>query len=129
MKHRIIDAVVAIILLGGLNLCVAAENKSTAPASATDKNAAAQKSANAKKAPAKVKLLDINSASKAELKTLPGIGDAEADKIIASRPHLSKADLVTQKIIPAGVYLQLKDRVIARQKPEGTPKGAAKPPH
>ncbi|UCH16460.1 MAG: helix-hairpin-helix domain-containing protein, partial [Burkholderiales bacterium] len=44
-----------------------------------------------KNAPAaKEKLIDVNSASRAELKTLPGIGDAEADKIIAGRPYLSK---------------------------------------
>jgi DNA uptake protein ComE-like DNA-binding protein len=62
-------------------------------------------------------LVDINSAGKAELKKLPGIGDSEADKIIAGRPYGSKAFLVTRKIIPAGVYEQIKARIIARQQP------------
>lgn len=62
------------------------------------------------------KLVDINSASRKDLKTLPGIGDAEADRIIACRPFLTKADLVTKKVLPAGPFLTLKDRVVAVQK-------------
>jgi competence protein ComEA len=65
---------------------------------------------------APVKLVDINSASKAELKTLPGINDALADKIIAGRPYLSKAFLVTRNIIPAGQYEVIKKQIIAKQK-------------
>ena len=74
---------------------------------------------------APVKLVDINSASRAELKKLPGVGDAEADKIIANRPFLSKAELVTKGVMPAGPYLSLKTRVIAMQKT--MPKPAPKP--
>src|SRR5262249_54962308 len=50
----------------------------------------------AKKAPpaaSPAPLVDINSASRAQLKTLPGIGDVEANRIIAGRPYHSKADL------------------------------------
>jgi DNA uptake protein ComE-like DNA-binding protein len=65
---------------------------------------------------AALKGVDINSASKAELKALPGIDDARADKIISGRPYLSKAFLVTRNIIPAGVYQSIKNRIIARQK-------------
>ena len=78
-------------------------------------------------APAKPKtLVDINSASRAQLMTLPGIGDAEAARIIARRPYLSKADLATKGVIPTGVYLSLKGRVIAIQK--SMPKKAAAAP-
>ncbi len=66
------------------------------------------------------KLVDINSASREQLKTLPGIGDAEASKIIAGRPYLSKADLATNKILPTGVYLSIRKFIIAKQ--AGTPK-------
>lgn len=62
-----------------------------------------------------VKLIDINSASRAELKTLPGIGDAEADKIIAGRPYLSKVHIVTQSGIPEGVYQAIRHRIVAVQ--------------
>jgi DNA uptake protein ComE-like DNA-binding protein len=60
-------------------------------------------------------LIDINSASRAQLETLPGIGDAEAERIVAGRPYLSKAGLVTNKIIPAGVYQAIRHRIIAIQ--------------
>jgi DNA uptake protein ComE-like DNA-binding protein len=59
--------------------------------------------------------IDINSASPAQLKTLPGIGTAEAERIVAGRPYLSKASLVTDKIIPAGVYQEIRHQIIAIQ--------------
>lgn len=74
-------------------------------------------------------LIDINSASRARLKTLPGIGDAEAERIVAGRPYLSKASLVTAKVIPAGVYQAIRHRIIAIQKPPpGHPATPGKPP-
>jgi competence protein ComEA len=63
----------------------------------------------------RVALVDINSASRAQLKTLPGIGDAEADRIVAGRPYLSKADLASRHVVPTGIYLSLRHRVIAKQ--------------
>lgn len=59
--------------------------------------------------------IDINSAGAAELKTLPGVGDPEAKKIIAGRPWLTKIDLVTKGVLAEGVYVAIKDRVIALQ--------------
>jgi DNA uptake protein ComE-like DNA-binding protein len=66
--------------------------------------------------------IDVNSATRAQLLTLPGIGNAEADRIVAGRPYLSKADLASKRVIPTGVYLSLKGRVIAKQDRMPTPK-------
>lgn len=63
-----------------------------------------------------VKRMDINSASRAELKSLPHIGDAEVDKIIANRPFLTSAEIVTKAGLPAGVYVAIKERIVAMPK-------------
>jgi DNA uptake protein ComE-like DNA-binding protein len=90
-----------------------AANVGAGDKAAKDKKAAASTK---KKALAPAKLVDINSANKAELMKLPGISDAIADKIIAGRPYNTKARLVTNKIITLKAYGDLKNLVIARQK-------------
>ncbi len=61
-------------------------------------------------------LLDINSASEAELQALPGIGDKRAAEIVKNRPYKGKDELVQKNIIPAGVYAKIKNQIIAKQK-------------
>lgn len=75
----------------------------------------------AKKAPAKAaakaaELLDINSATKAQLEALNGIGPKYADAIIKGRPYKGKDELVSKKVLPEGVYEKVKALIIAKQK-------------
>ena len=72
--------------------------------------------------------VDINSAGRKELMTLPGIGRAEADKIIAHRPYLSKTELVTKGVLATGPYLSLRYQVVAMQKLPLETKKATKAP-
>lgn len=67
-------------------------------------------------------LIDINTADKATLMTLDGIGEARSDAIIKGRPYRAKNELADKGIIPEAVYDKIKDRIIARQPP---PKPAA----
>lgn len=67
-------------------------------------------------------LIDINTADKATLMTLDGIGDARSDAIIKGRPYRAKNELADKSIIPEAVYEKIKDRIVARQPP---PKPAA----
>jgi DNA uptake protein ComE-like DNA-binding protein len=81
---------------------------------------AAKAKTSAKPAPAasatKITLIDVNSASKDELKTLPGVTDELAAKIIAGRPYLSKAHLLTRKLVDTVGYENIRTLVIAKQK-------------
>jgi len=125
MKHHFISAALAATaLLLGSSLSLAAETKAVATGDTGSKAAPVTKSADAApaakgeakpKAAARVKPVDINSARKEELKKLPGIGDAEADKIIAGRPYGSKAWLVSNNIIPEGTYMGIAGLIEAKQ--------------
>ena len=61
----------------------------------------------------KQKLVNLNAASQQELKGLIGGSDEEAARIIAGRPYNSKAFLVTNKVISAARYEEIKRLVVA----------------
>jgi competence protein ComEA len=62
--------------------------------------------------PTKIKPLDINSGSVDDLKALPGIDDAYAQRIVAGRPYEKRDDLVSRKILPQAIYNKIKDRIV-----------------
>jgi competence protein ComEA len=100
-------------LFGSIVLCIllvsgAVAQTATSPAKKTDTTA---KTATTKAGA----LVDINTASAAELKALPSIGDAYSAKIIAGRPYARKDQLVSKKIIPQATYDKIKDMIVARQ--------------
>ncbi|CAO3418971.1 MULTISPECIES: ComEA family DNA-binding protein [Azospirillum] len=62
---------------------------------------------------AKAKVIDLNTAGKDELQTLPGIGEARSEAIVKNRPYRSKDELVSKKIVPQNVYDDIKGRIAA----------------
>lgn len=119
-QHFIFIALTAGTLLLSVNQSVAVESNTDASQAVSSKvTAKIGKGENAASRKAAIKLVDINGATDKQLKRLPGIGDAEADKIIAGRPYGSKADLATHNVIDIGVYEKIKNQVVARQTRKG----------
>jgi DNA uptake protein ComE-like DNA-binding protein len=54
----------------------------------------------------------LNTASKTQLRKVPGIGDARARRIIENRPFESEAEVVESKVIPETVLKKLKDKLV-----------------
>ena len=94
---KTLAVVLAFFLIQAANIAPAAAHPATAAA-----------------APAADKL-DLNTATKDQLKALPGIGDVYSQKIIDGRPYRTKLDLVHKKIIPQATYDKIKDQIIAKQ--------------
>ena len=61
------------------------------------------------------KQLDLNTATKDQLLSLPGVTAAEADRVIAGRPYSEAGDVVTRRIMPKTEYDKIADRVTAKK--------------
>jgi DNA uptake protein ComE-like DNA-binding protein len=59
--------------------------------------------------------LDLNSASKSQLMSLPGIDDAAADRIIAARPYNDTHQLIDKRIISHDEYSKIADSITVRR--------------
>jgi DNA uptake protein ComE-like DNA-binding protein len=127
MKYRnivLLAASVALLFGSGFSMAAAAKAEAPQPAASPAAAAPAKTEKSAKPA-AKVKLVDINAATIAQLKTLPGIDDALAAKIIAGRPYGSKAQLLSRNIVEASVYGEISALVVAKQPFKDAAKNAA----
>ena len=60
-------------------------------------------------------LLDINTASPAQLNALPGFGPAYTRRVIAGRPYTAKNQLVTRGVLPRSAYDRVSSRIIAHR--------------
>jgi hypothetical protein len=78
------------------------------------------------KHPARAHQLDINTATKAQLASIPGLNEALAAQIIAHRPYLTKEHLVLNGVLPQPLFLSIRDRLTCV--PPGVRKGKAAPP-
>ena len=113
-------SLLAIILLGGLAACTPNQNpqelkEKTARATAELKTDAKAVAAGIREGWSRDKPLDLNSATREQLITLPGVSGSDADKIIAGRLYDTPGQLVTRHILTQSEYDKIADRLVAKK--------------
>jgi DNA uptake protein ComE-like DNA-binding protein len=107
MKKTLLVRVLAVI--------VAVMFVATASWAADPKAAAKAAPAPEKKVEKAAEPIDLNTATKEQLMTLTGVGEATAQQIIKNRPYAKKDQLKSKKILTDQGYDKIKDKIIAKQ--------------
>jgi competence protein ComEA len=111
----------AILLLAGLIGCTQQQQspqqirEKTAEATAEAKSDVKAVAEGIREGWDRSKTLDLNTASRDQLMSLPGLSAAEADRVIAARPYNEPSDLVTRHLMAKSEYERIQDRVTAKK--------------
>lgn len=109
-------------LLGAATLSLAAQGTATAPAPAAHPSACpAKPMTSVPTGKPAAGLLDINAASRQELTKLPGVTEPLARRIIAGRPYLSKAKLVSRHVISMDLFQRIRTLIVVNPAPAPKP--------
>jgi competence protein ComEA len=120
MRFRRYFFILAIALLCGLAACTSNQNpqelkEKTASATAELKTNAKAVAAGVREGWSRDKPLDVNTATREQLTSLPGVTAAEADRVIAGRPYDDPSQLVTRRILPQSKYDLIADRLTSKK--------------
>jgi hypothetical protein len=113
--------IVAILLLAGLVGCTQQQQspqeirEKTAEATAEAKSDAKAVAEGLREGWDRNKAIDLNTASREQLHSLPGMTAGEADRVIAGRPYAEPSDLVKRHILPKEEYDKIADQVTAKK--------------
>ena len=118
MKVRSMWLTALPLLLGSIVACSTKDNpdeirRQTAEATETMRRDTKAVVEGVKEGMSSDKTININSASREDLLSLPGMTQREADRIIAERPFKNTHELVARHLIPESEYAKISDRIIA----------------
>jgi hypothetical protein len=128
MRMYLVPAVAAalcgIIFLAGCSACTTTQpqnpeqvRQATANATSEIKNdakAVAEGVRDGLRRPSSDEPLDLNTATEGQLKSLPGISDETAARIVANRPYRSTHDLIDRRLVSSAEYSQIASRITAK---------------
>ncbi len=114
MNKRVFVRMLAVVVA---LMFVAASGWAADPKAAVKQTPASEQKVE-KKVEKAAELIDLNTATKAQLMALTGVGELTAQRIIKNRPYAKKDQLKSMKILTDQEYDRIKDRIIARQHPK-----------
>jgi competence protein ComEA len=111
---------VAIVFVGVLAGCTPNQNpqelkEKTAHATAELKSDAKAVAAGVREGWSRDKPLNVNTATREQLTSLPGVTGAQADRVIDGRPYDDPSDLVKRGILPKSEFDKISDRLTAKK--------------
>jgi DNA uptake protein ComE-like DNA-binding protein len=115
-RYRLVFAILLLAALAGCSKQQRTEDlkERTAQVTAEVKRDTKAVAAGIREGWSRDKPLDLNSASREQLLTLPGITPAQADRVIKGRPYTAPGDLLTRHILPKAEYDKISDRITAK---------------
>jgi DNA uptake protein ComE-like DNA-binding protein len=117
LKYRCVSITLLLVSLAGCTQQQKSQDlkEKTAQATAELKSDAKAVAAGIREGWSRDKPLDLNTATKEQVMSLPGVTDAEADRMIAGRPYKEPGELVTRHIMPKSEYDKIADRLTAKK--------------
>jgi DNA uptake protein ComE-like DNA-binding protein len=117
LRYRYIPAVLLLIASVGCNQKQNPDElrEQTAKATAEIKSDAKAVAQGVREGWNRNKPLDLNTATKDQLLSLPDMTDSQADRVIAGRPYNDPNDLVRRHILPKAEYDKIADQVTAKR--------------
>jgi DNA uptake protein ComE-like DNA-binding protein len=116
LRYRHVPIVLLLAALAGCNQQQNTQElkEKTAQATAEIKHDGEAVAAGIREGWSRDKPLDLNTATKEQLLSLPGVTGSEANRVIAGRPYTDPGQVVTRRIMPKTEYDKIADRVTAR---------------
>jgi DNA uptake protein ComE-like DNA-binding protein len=116
VKYR---QIAIVLLLSALTGCTQHQDpqelkEKTAQATAEVKSDAKAMAEGIREGWSRDKPLDLNSATREQLMSLPGVTSAEAGRVIAGRPYNKPGELVSRRIMSKVEYDKIADRITAK---------------